>query len=44
MPLPRLLPGFFYLFHLIFYPLPPERAWFFGVGMAGIAIDFKVFY
>jgi len=43
VPLPRLLPRFFYLLHLIFYAFPLERPWFLGIGMTRIAINFEVF-
>jgi hypothetical protein len=42
VPLPGLKPFFFYLRHLILYAFPQERPWSFGVGMTGIALDFKV--
>jgi hypothetical protein len=42
MPLPRLPPGSLYFLNLIFYTSPQERPRLLGIGMTGIAIDFKV--
>jgi hypothetical protein len=42
MPLPRLKPLLFYFLHLIFRTLPQERPRSFGIGVTGIAIDFKI--
>jgi len=41
-PLLWLNPGLFYRLHLVFYTFPGEGAGSFGVGMTGIAVDFKV--
>jgi hypothetical protein len=40
VPLPRLLPGFFYFLNLIFYTLPQKRLGSFGIGMTRIAVNF----